>query len=431
MSEGQSETIFALATAPGKAGLAVVRVSGPLAHEICLSLTGGNPVARQASVRVLRSTGGDFLDEALVLLFEDGASFTGEKTCELHLHGSIAVIRAVQTELSKLGGRLAEPGEFTRRAMENGRIDLSQVEGLADLIESETEAQRRQALRSFSGELGAVVETWRSQILRSAALLEATIDFVEEDVPVDVVPEVKELLVSAVKTMRETIDGFEVSERIRSGFEVAIIGAPNSGKSTLLNRIAGREAAIVSEVAGTTRDVIEVRMDLKGLPVVLLDTAGLRETSDKVEKIGVDRAKSRAEQADIRIFLGEQDWEYGPALMEGDLLVEAKADLREDGCGVSGKTGLGLNKLLDDIFRVLEARTLSASLVTRERHRTALEKAIAALSESMVLLEQGPEAFDLAVEEIRLAARRLDSLVGRLDVEMVLDEIFSSFCIGK
>ena len=297
-------TIFALASAQGRAGVSVIRLSGPDAKEVMAKFASNLPNDRVAGLRILIDDAGEPLDHALVLCFDGPRSFTGEDVVELHLHGSIAVVQSVLRVLGDSGlARLADPGEFTRRALENGRMDLAQVEGLADLIESETEAQRKQALRVVTGHLGALVEQWRSSLIRAAALIGATIDFVDEDVPVDVTPEVRELLTGVKTDLIKEITGSKVAERIRVGFEVAIVGAPNAGKSTLLNAMAGRDAAITSEIAGTTRDVIEVRMDLKGLPVTILDTAGLRDGQDAVEVIGINRALGRAGDADLRIFL--------------------------------------------------------------------------------------------------------------------------------
>jgi len=316
--------------------------------------------------------------------------------------------------------------------LENGRLSLAQVEGLADLIEAETEAQRRQALRVLSGDLGNLAEGWRQKLIRAAALLEATIDFADEDVPVDVGPEVAELVTGVQDDLERQIQGVGVSERIRTGFEVAIVGAPNVGKSTLLNAIAGRDAAITSEYAGTTRDVIEVRMDLKGLPVTILDTAGLRETEDFVESIGIDRAKQRAEHADLRVFLVENGQQPDFSLQPEDIVVKAKADLLEAADNaVSGVSGQGVGDLIDRITDTLSERTTGAAIATRERHRMAMVKGYSALSDARALLPHGEESADVAAEEIRTAIRALDSLVGRIDVESVLDEIFSSFCLGK
>ena len=427
------DTIFALASAHGKAGVAVIRVSGPLAWDAASRLCGTLPAPRQTGLRVLRTPDGTRLDEALVLAFEEKASFTGERVVELHLHGSTAVVAAVLDTLGHTEGlRPAEAGEFTRRALENGRLDLAQVEGLADLIDAETEAQRRQALRVLSGDLGTRAEVWRRDLIRAAALLEATIDFADEDVPVDVTPEVRDLLAQTLQTLAHEIRGVSTAERVRSGFEVAILGAPNVGKSTLLNALAGREAAITSEYAGTTRDVIEVRMDLDGLPVTLLDTAGLRETEDAVEKIGISRARERAERADLRVFLIEGNAAPGMTPLDSDIVVRAKADLLDDPSGaVSGATGQGVGALVRQITERLATRVASIGVATRIRHKISMERALAGLETADCLLDLGPDHTDLVAEELRSAVRALDALVGRVDVENILDEIFASFCIGK
>lgn len=423
------DTIYALASARGKAGVAVLRLSGPGSHAAVAGLCGPLPEPRRASLRRLVKDGVE-LDQALVILFPEGESFTGEAAAELHLHGSLAVVQAVMQALAgEHGLRLAEPGEFTRRALENGKLDLAQVEGLADLIEAETEAQRRQALRVLSGAIGRRAEKWREKLIRAAALIEATIDFADEDVPVDVAPEVLALGRAVLADLRREALGGRAAERIRDGFEVAIIGAPNAGKSTLLNALAGREAAITSEIAGTTRDVIEVRMDIRGLAVTLLDTAGLRETEDQVERIGIDRALSRARMADLRVFLISDEALPGIEPEDGDILIRGKADL--GGGGVSGKTGQGIAELIEEIGTRLLERSASAGVITRERHRLAIERAIEAMESAMSEVEKGTARAELAAAELRIALRALEALVGRVDVENLLDEIFSSFCIGK
>mgnify|MGYP001627753242 CR=1 FL=1 len=426
------DTIFALATATGKAGVAIVRLSGPRAWATVETMAGNLPLPRAASLRKLRGRHG-VLDEALVLLFEPGASFTGEAVAEFQLHGSAAVINAVLEELGRQDGlRLAEPGEFTRRGLENGCLDLAQVEGLADLIDAETEAQRLQAQRVLSGELGTKAEGWRKDLIRAAALIEATIDFADEDVPVNVTPEVLELIERVTTSLEKEIAGVGIAERVRSGFEVAIVGAPNIGKSTLLNFLAGRDAAITSEVAGTTRDVLEVRMDLAGLPVTVLDTAGVRETDDIVESIGVDRAIRRADQADLRVFLVEpgEDPVFSPK--PGDLIRVGKADRNEgDFPAVSGKTGFGVAGMINEIQEKLNRLASQSGTATRERHRKAMSLGLSDLALADRVLRGSVEQSELAAEHIRSAVRALDSLVGRVDVEMLLDDIFSSFCIGK
>ena len=426
------DTIYALATARGRSGLAVVRISGPAALAAGLALCGSLPSPRVAGLRRL-NWGGELLDEALVLTFAEGASFTGEAVVELQCHGGPAVVGAVLRALSEQPGlRLAEPGEFTRRALENGVLDLAQVEGLADLIDAETEAQRRQAVRVLSGSVGQKVEGWRRDLIRAGALLEATIDFADEDVPVDVSPEVLELIDRLMADLGREAAGVAAAERIRDGFEVAIVGAPNAGKSTLLNQLAGREAAITSEIAGTTRDVIEVRMEIAGLPVTFLDTAGLRDTEDRLERAGIERALARAEAADLRLFL--TDGSALPLEPTGDdLVVVGKADTKSgvSGLAVSGKTGAGVPELMARIGEILGERVGSAGALVRERLRVAVTTAIAALAESRAEVVRPDSRVELAAEHLRQAVRALDALVGRVDVDDLLGEIFASFCIGK
>ncbi len=425
------DTIFALATAQGRAGVAVVRISGPFAVDACSDLCLNLP--RTRGLRRLMDREGALLDEALVLRFDAGHSFTGEDVVELHLHGSPAVIAAVLEVLGQdMRLRPAEAGEFTRRALENGKLDLAQVEGLADLIDAETESQRKQALRVLSGALGDKAALWREKLIRAAALIEATIDFADEEVPVDVFPEVRTLIAAVQQEMRTESDGVAIAERIRDGFEVAIVGPPNVGKSTLLNRLAGRDAAITSEIAGTTRDVIEVRMDLGGLPVTFLDTAGLRETSDTIEKIGVARAMERAAQADLRIYMRDDDLKVLVALDIDDIVVTSKSDLGNHGdFAISGKTGEGINRLVLQITDVLKSRASKVGIAMRARHRVALMKATEHMQLALDMTAQDTAMADLIAEDLRVAVRAVDSLIGRVDVEHILDEIFLSFCIGK
>lgn len=427
-----SDTVFALATARGKAGVAVVRISGSCAIEAVARLGVSGLSPRRASLRKLRVKD-DILDEALVVHFPKGQSFTGEDVVELHLHGSHATVSAVLRSLADMPGlRSAEAGEFTRRALENGVLDLTQVEGLADLIDAETEAQRRQAQRVLSGAIGQRAAQWRKDLIRAAALIEATIDFADEEVPQDVTPEVGEIIDRLLAAFAKEIEGSHVSERIREGFEVAIIGAPNVGKSSLLNALAGREAAITSAVAGTTRDVIEVRMDIGGLPVTLLDTAGMRETEDEIERIGVERAKDRAERADLRVLLLDPDEDptcY--ALKDGDIVVRSKADLTGDLEAISSKTGQGLTGLVSSLEQVLSSRTQGGGVFIRERHRRALIEATQSLDSAKIWLYGRTPSVELAASDLRAALHQMQVLVGMVGVETLLDEIFSSFCIGK
>jgi tRNA modification GTPase len=384
-------------------------------------------------VRSLVGKDGTHIDEAMVLRFAKPHSFTGEDVVELHVHGSIAVVQAVLRELSTIRNlRHADAGEFTRRALENNRLDISKVEGLADLIDSETEAQRTQALRVLSGELGNLTNYWRDKLVRAASLIEATIDFADEEVPVDVSDEVIDIIGEIRNSIIKEIDGSVIAERIRTGFEVAIVGAPNLGKSTLLNALAGREAAITSEIAGTTRDVIEVRMDLGGVPVTLLDTAGIRETNDVVEGIGVSRALDRASVADAIIYLYDDNSQL--AAFEGAVSVirlRAKDDAGDYADGISAHTGHGIESLVQQLTQRFGKMTRDVGIATRERHRIAMQEALLHLLNAESIVQQGPEMYDIGAEELRISCRVLDTLIGRVDVETLLDEIFSSFCIGK
>ncbi|MBC6406820.1 MAG: tRNA uridine-5-carboxymethylaminomethyl(34) synthesis GTPase MnmE [Rhodobacteraceae bacterium] len=427
------DTIFALATAPGKAGVAVLRISGCQVKRVAKNLSISLPAPRYAATRALKDRDQALLDRGLVLFFPAGNSFTGEDVLELHMHGSMAVVRALLRELSDMAGlRLARAGEFTRRALENDRLDVARVEGLADLIDAETEAQRRQAMRILSGDLGKISQTWREDLTRAASLIEASIDFVDEDLPTDVRPEVLSLLDGTLQSLAREMMGISAAQRIRSGFEVAILGAPNVGKSTVLNALAGRPAAITSAYAGTTRDVIEVQMDLDGLLVCFLDTAGLRETSDPVEQMGIEQTLKRAEAADLRVVLTEAGTRPALAPRCGDIVLTAKADLHGNPKqSISGKTGFGLAPLLEQIKKELSQRASIAGVATQQRHRTAMTQAQSSLHEAKTLLNSAPDRYDIIAEEIHCAIRALDSLIGRVDTETILDEIFSRFCIGK
>lgn len=430
-----TDTIFALASARGRAGVAVIRISGPYAFAALARLTSPVPKPRIATLRTLRFEG-EVLDQALVLSFENGASFTGEDVVELHLHGGVAVVKSVLSVLDKTTGlRSAGPGEFTRRALENNQMDLPQVEGLADLIEAETEAQRRQALGVMRGALSQKCSGWRKKLIRALALLEAVIDFADEDVPVDVGPEVESLIRDVKAEFNEEISGFEAAERIRDGFEVALVGAPNIGKSTLLNALAGREVALTSEIAGTTRDVIEVRLDLNGLPVTVLDLAGIRESNDQVERLGIEKAKLRSENANLRLFLVEnleQIKSFGVEPASDDIIALGKGDINESrSFKLSGKTGLGVNKLLALLTEKLEKKVSGSSSLIRRRHREAIEKAIINLDCALFKLTSGSEFGELIAADVRFAILDLDVLLGRTDVEEILGEIFAGFCIGK
>ena len=426
------DTIFALASAPGKAGISIVRLSGPLAINVAEKLTKSKLKEKQPNLRVIYDSDNQFIDQALILIFSKPCSFTGENVVEFHLHGSSAVVSSVIKLLANFKGlRSAEAGEFTRCALENGKIDLAQVEGLADLIDAETDAQHKQAARIFNGALGEKTKEWRAKLVKAGALLVATLDFADEEVPEEVTPEVEKLINMVLSDLDKEIIGVQTAERIRSGFEVAIVGAPNLGKSTLLNYLVGRDAAITSNVSGTTRDVIEVKLDLRGLPVTILDTAGIRKSDDKVEEIGISRALERSSLSDLRIVLTE-DGEYPVGLKkrDTDIICIAKDDQGNRG-GVSGKTGAGIDRLKNNIWDILNDKAQYVGIATRERHKSSMVNAKKFLGNAVVSLRDGPEYYDITAEEIRAATSALDSLIGRIGVEDVLDEVFSSFCLGK
>ena len=426
------DTIFALASAPGKAGISIVRLSGPLAINVAEKLTKSKLKEKQPNLRVIYDSDNHFIDQALILIFSKPYSFTGENVVEFHLHGSSAVVSSVIKLLGNFKGlRSAEAGEFTRCALENGKIDLAQVEGLADLIDAETDAQHRQAARIFNGALGEKTKEWRAKLVKAGALLVATLDFADEEVPEEVTPEVEKLINMVLSDLDKQIIGVQTAERIRSGFEVAIVGAPNLGKSTLLNYLVGRDAAITSNVSGTTRDIIEVKLDLRGLPVTILDTAGIRISDDKLEEIGISRALERSSLSDLRIVLTE-DGEYPSGLKkrDTDIICIAKDDQGNRG-GVSGKTGAGIDRLKNNIWDILNDKAQYVGIATRERHKSSMVNAKKFLGNAVVSLRDGPEYYDITAEEIRAATSALDSLIGRIGVEDVLDEVFSSFCLGK
>ena len=426
------DTIFALASAPGKAGISIVRLSGPLAINVAEKLTKSKLKEKQPNLRVIYDSDNHFIDQALILIFSKPYSFTGENVVEFHLHGSSAVVSSVIKLLGNFKGlRSAEAGEFTRCALENGKIDLAQVEGLADLIDAETDAQHKQAARIFNGALGEKTKEWRAKLVKAGALLVATLDFADEEVPEEVTTEVGKLINMVLSDLDKEIIGVHTAERIRSGFEVAIVGAPNLGKSTLLNYLVGRDAAITSNVSGTTRDVIEVKLDLRGLPVTILDTAGIRKSDDKVEEIGISRALERSSLSDLRIVLTE-DGEYPVGLKkrDTDIICIAKDDQGNRG-GVSGKTGAGIDRLKNNIWDILNDKAQYVGIATRERHKSSMVNAKKFLGNAVVSLRDGPEYYDITAEEIRAATSALDSLIGRIGVEDVLDEVFSSFCLGK
>jgi len=448
------DTIFALSSGPPPAAIAVIRISGPNARFGLETLIRRLPAPRRASLaKLFDPTTGAVLDEGLALWFPGPRSETGEDMVELHLHGGRAVIAATLAALGRIDGlRPAGPGEFTRRALENGRMDLTAVEGLADLIFAETEAQRRQAVRQLQGALGERVEDWRKRLIDSMAMVEARIDFSDEaDVPEDLLGPA----LATAQALREEILGALADdhrgERLRDGLTIAIAGPPNAGKSSLLNRIARREAAIVSPYPGTTRDVIEVHLDLDGYPATLLDTAGIREPEHPVEQEGVRRALARAQAADLVLWVVDASLEDQVAQPPPDRggstvwMARNKLDLLRAGSkpgadldpsgrrafAISAQTGAGLDTLVAALAEhAAQVFVLGEpSIVTRARHRGALNETVEALGRAIEEGSRGKE--DLVAEELRLAARRLGRITGRVDVEDILDVIFRDFCIGK
>jgi tRNA modification GTPase len=449
-------TIFALSSGRPPVAIAVVRVSGPRAGVALKALTGRIPEPRKAALaRVRDPSNGEVIDEALVLWFPSPHSETGEDVAELQLHGGHAVVAGVLEVLGRIDGcRMAEPGEFTRRAFENGRLDLTAVEGLADLIAAETPAQRKQAFRQLKGLIGDRAEAWRQRLIEALALVEARIDFSDEaDVPEDLIGPAINAAQQLRSEIASALAGGGRGERLREGLIVAIAGPPNAGKSTLLNRLARRDVAIVSPYAGTTRDVIEVHLDLDGYPVTLLDTAGIRESAEPIEREGVRRARARAAEADLVLWVIDGSAEDPMADLDGKLVDAAsiwrvvnKIDLArsprippaisdecEFTCLISAVTGEGVDLLVERLtgFARDYFSTVETGIVTRARHRRLFEETVAALDRAVAEAGKPGEHEELVAEELRSAATALGRLTGRVDVEDILDVIFRDFCIGK
>jgi tRNA modification GTPase len=435
-------TIFAPASGLGRAAISVVRISGPASAAAIQAMTDQlPPPARRASLRTLKDPRtGDALDRGLVLWFPAPQSYTGEDAAEFHITGGRAVTAAVIGALGAVEGlRPAEPGEFAWRAFENRKLDLSQIEGLADLVDAQTQAQRRQALRIAGGALSREAEATRGLILAAMAEIEAAIDFSDqEDVSEDTLDRARTLGAVAAERLSEHLRHADKGERLREGFNVVIAGPPNVGKSTLLNALARRDVAIVSDIPGTTRDALEVHLELRGLPITLIDTAGLRETDDPIEREGVARAQRKADEADLVLWLSEAEGAAQSARHPDrppHLVVRTKVDLERGGSAVRGiaisaKTGQGIEQLLDTIAAAAEEGLAGAeqALIVSARHRVAFEEALAHLSRAIGSEKLAPEFF---AEDLRLAARPLERIAGRIDVEEVLGEIFARLCIGK
>ena len=428
------DSIFALASAPGRAGLAVVRVSGPAAGPALQALAGKIPAPRHASLMRL-CWQGQVLDQALILWLPAPNSFTGEDVAEFHIHGGRAVREALSGALLALGLRPAEPGEFSRRAVENGRFDLTRAEAVADLSEAETPTQLRQALRQYEGSLARLYETWRAGLIAALARAEAAIDFSDDGVEETELAAARAAAAKISKEIQVHIQDRGRGEVLREGLRLAIIGPPNAGKSSLLNALARRDIAIVAETPGTTRDVIGVRLDLGGYPVHASDTAGLRETSDAIEAEGVRRAHAEAKASHLTLLLldGSDPKVKIRHDVKADLVVWNKSDLpgftKSEGLSLSLKSGDGLSQLLEALKALVEKRLESKNdspALTRPRHRHALEEALASLDHA-----RGAREPELFAEDLRLATRAIGRITGAVDVEEILDSVFREFCIGK
>jgi len=439
-----SDTIFAPASAPGRAGVAIIRISGPKTRQAFHEIAGIVPPLRQSTLRILRDEVGAPIDQALCLYFEGPMSFTGEDVAEFHIHGSPAVLSACLLRLSKIDAcRIAEPGEFIRRAFENGKLDLSAVEGLADLIDAETEIQRKQALRQLQGGLTRESDRWRASLIEVLALFDAELDFSDEaDVEPHILNRARELLSKLSGEMRDALAHASWGERVREGFVVLLSGPPNSGKSTLLNALAKRDVAIVADRPGTTRDLIEVKLDLKGLPVLVVDSAGIRDAADEIENEGIRRTIDQAQRADIVLWLqpglGDRTppmrdiFEAGSPVIEVITQIDKGGVIDQKALAISAKTGQGMDLLVSTLFDQLGRLGnfgRASVLLTRERHRAAVEEALEFIDRAM---NSGHgTGVELIAEEIRLAARAIGKITGNVSVDDVLDRLFSSFCIGK
>jgi len=442
-------TIYALSTGPGISGIAVIRVSGKNTAEVVKKITGSKlPTPRVATLKKFNKVKGkELIDEGVIIWFPAPNSYTGEDLAEFHVHGSRAVVHALQLEISKIKNcRLAEAGEFTKRAFQNGRINLLKAESIADLISSETEIQRKQALKIMSGKSSEKFNSWREKLLKILSHVEAKIDFPDEDLPENIIKEIQKTSNNVLVEIKKTLDDEKVGERIREGFKIAIVGPPNSGKSSLLNYLSKRDVAIVSEIAGTTRDVIETHLNLDGYPVVVSDTAGIRSSKNEIEKKGIKIALKRAKDADLRlVIVSGKNVDFTSVLNnlldKNSILVVNKSDLikgklnskfkKYEHVLISIKEDTNLNKLITKVKGKLKNKFINTEdvLITRERHRQNLINCVQHLDKFQK--KKSGKDLDKAAEDLRLATRHLGMIVGKVDVEELLGSIFNDFCIGK
>ncbi|MFL2892485.1 MAG: tRNA uridine-5-carboxymethylaminomethyl(34) synthesis GTPase MnmE [Candidatus Pelagibacter sp.] len=441
--------IYALSSGPGISGVAVIRVSGKNTKDIIIKLSQSNlPTPRVATLKKLYKYNSDeLIDECIILWFPGPNSYTGEDMAEFHVHGSRAVVDAIQTSISKLEDcRLAEPGEFTKIAFQNGKIDLMKAEGISDLISSETEIQRKQAIKTMEGKSSKLYENLRNVLIKVLSKIEAKIDFPDEDLPTEILDGIKADTAKALSDLEKILDDQRVGERIREGFKISIIGPTNVGKSSLLNHLANREVAIVSEIAGTTRDVIETHLNLDGYPVIISDTAGIRDSKDEIERKGIKLSLKNANEADLNIIVLEPksvDFQSFLSALSQDknIIVVNKLDNINDKINeeikklnpisISVKENKNIDLLINKIKKKLQNKFISSNdiIITRSRHRDNIEKCINHLKNFQD--KNSEEEFDKAAEDLRLAVRHLGLIVGKVDVEEILGSIFNDFCIGK
>ena len=433
------KTIFALSTPESLSAIAIIRISGPDTLNalglLCRCNLSSFKKKRTLTLKKIYSSDNALLDEALVVSFEENKSFTNEQMAELHIHGSIIVIKTVMETLSKMPFlRQAYPGEFTQRALENNKLNFTQVEGLSDLLQAETEYQQKQALDTYTGKTNKKIIKWKNEILKTLSLIEANIDFYEDVDDTDLIKKVTKSILILEKDLITEKKGFKFSESLRSGFIVSIVGKPNSGKSTLINKLAKRNVAITSRISGTTRDIIELRYNLDGIPIVFLDTAGIRKSKNKIEKIGISKSLKKANKSHLRVILSENMEEVlslGLKKSSLDIVLRPKGDLKGSEPSISGKTGKGVENLLQLIKERLSSKKITSTVINRTRHLERVNVCINYINNIKELISRDVIELELLANELRGIILNIDGLLGLIDTESMLGEIFSNFCIGK